>query len=230
MKTYQIKIELKSDALIGSGEGFGTIINSDVVFDDLGLPMIPAKRLKGCLRDAANEVCHMLQQAKIEIFKDSSLSQSEKNEYEKVANIFGRPGQKESTPIYFSNCTIEEYENKRNALCYFKEKYPTLLTADKILSTFAYLRRQTAIGEESGAAQEHSLRTIRVLKKGLVFYGEISLEQEDQGDVNLLALACFNLRRLGGKRQRGFGEVECKILPESIGKDILLQLEALCKN
>ena len=43
----KITIKLLSDALINSGEGFGAIIDSDVVFDDIGLPYIPAKRIKG---------------------------------------------------------------------------------------------------------------------------------------------------------------------------------------
>ena len=63
MLNYQIKIILKSDTLIGSGEGFGSIIDTDVVFDDLGIPYIPAKRVKGIMLESAeelNEMFHVL--------------------------------------------------------------------------------------------------------------------------------------------------------------------------
>jgi CRISPR/Cas system CMR subunit Cmr4 (Cas7 group RAMP superfamily) len=59
MKTYTLKLTLLSPCLIGSGEGFGAVIDSDIVFDEFGIPYIPAKRIKGCLRDSAIEVCEM---------------------------------------------------------------------------------------------------------------------------------------------------------------------------
>ena len=51
MMNHKINVKLKSDALIGSGEGFGAIIDTDVVFDEVGIPYIPGRRIKGCLKD-----------------------------------------------------------------------------------------------------------------------------------------------------------------------------------
>lgn len=47
MAVFTFNLELLSDTLIGSGEGWGATIDTDVVFDDFGLPYIPARRVKG---------------------------------------------------------------------------------------------------------------------------------------------------------------------------------------
>ena len=52
-KQVSMRITLKSDLCAGSGEGFSSGIDQDVCFDRKGLPVIPGRRLKGCLREAA---------------------------------------------------------------------------------------------------------------------------------------------------------------------------------
>lgn len=231
MKTYTLSIKLLSDALINSGEGFGAIIDSDVVFDDVGLPYIPAKRIKGCLRDAAREVCEMLKNAQVISFLN--LYKPEDGEYQIIEKVFGAPGGESPAPVYFSHLTIDDYEKNRQWLeylrnTYTKERHGTgILTRDSILTTFTIIRQQTAINNE-GVADDHSLRTIRVLKKGIVFHGEIHTLENDPNIEKLLALGCLNLRRLGTKRNRGFGEVECRLLDGTREVSIFNELEALC--
>ncbi|MBI5207064.1 MAG: hypothetical protein HY934_04655 [Candidatus Firestonebacteria bacterium] len=144
MKNLKIEIKLLSDTLIGSGEGFGAIIDTDIVFDDLGIPYIPARRIKGCLRESAEQVCEMLK-----IFNIPLKS---------ISEIFGT-GEKPSL-LTFSNLTIEEYEKNRQWLGYFAEEYKNIISKDAILDTFTMIRQQTAL--DKGIAREHSLRTIRV--------------------------------------------------------------------
>ncbi|MFN3531844.1 MAG: RAMP superfamily CRISPR-associated protein [Candidatus Brocadia sp.] len=238
MKTYTLRIKLLSDALINSGEGFGAIIDSDVVFDDVGLPYIPAKRIKGCLRDAARESCEMLKNAQVISF--FNLNKTKDGEYQIIEDVFGGPGRESPAPVYFSHLTIDDYEKNRQWLEYLRDTYTKkhtdnhskeyrtgILTRDSVLATFTTIRQQTAISNE-GVADEHSLRTIRVLKKGIVFYGEIHSLKNDPDTAKLLALGCLNLRRLGTKRNRGFGEVECKLFDGTAEVSISDELEALC--
>jgi CRISPR/Cas system CSM-associated protein Csm3 (group 7 of RAMP superfamily) len=217
MNDYTIKIKLLSDALPGSGEGYGAVIDADIVFDELGIPFIPAKRIKGCLRESANDVCAMLSAS-----GPGSISLKftgeKQDEFDIVKEIFGERGQEKSAPIYFSNLTLPQYEDNFNALYYFKEKYPALVSTEGIVETFTYIRQQTAIEEESGTADNHSLRSIRVLKKGVEFQGTVSLEKQEPGIDHLLQMACMNLRRFGSKRTRGFGEIECRLLKD--GREI----------
>lgn len=207
MKTYRLQVELKSQTLIGSGEGFGAIVDTDVVFDDVGLVYIPGKRCKGVLRDSALEVLEMFELA----IQDAPAPLTPAH----IERCFGLPGQAASTPVAFSNLTLEQYDDNYrwlNALL-AQKKYAGILSRDRILSTFTELRRQTAIDSETGVADDHSLRTVRVLKKGLVFSGTIRIDEDgpQQDILNLLIFACANLRGIGTKRNRGFGEVRCTL-------------------
>ncbi|MBU1100086.1 MAG: hypothetical protein KKA84_06750 [Bacteroidetes bacterium] len=199
MKEYKINLKLCSNTLIGSGEGFGAIIDSDIVFDDSGIPFIPSKRIKGCLRSSAKEVIEMLQEANVSYFSNSNI----------VTDIFGIPGMAESAPVYFSNLFVSDYETNKQWLEYLRQNYPNVISKDTIVEEFTSLRRQTTI--EDGVAKAHSLRTIRVLKKDFEFEGNIQIENNDPEFKTLLVLACANLKHIGTKRTRGLGEVKCEL-------------------
>ena len=49
----RLKITLKSDLCSASGDGFSSLIDTDVSYDKFGFPYIGGRRLKGCLREAA---------------------------------------------------------------------------------------------------------------------------------------------------------------------------------
>ena len=85
MSVFKLNLKLLSDTLIGSGEGWGAIIDNDIVFDDFGLPYIPARRVKGCLRESALEV--------MEMFEQSGISFASRGD---IGTLFGKPGQSES--------------------------------------------------------------------------------------------------------------------------------------
>ena len=197
---YRIKITLESDTLTGSGEGFGAVIDNDIVFDHLGLPYIPAKRIKGCLRQSAEEVNDMLELSKI-------------GERFDIDSIFGEPGCEESAPVFFHNLHLTGYENFRSWLKYYldQKEWKQFLSPEIILDYFTTLRQQTAIDEE-GKALPHALRTSRILRKGNSFFGEINFISDDEHMIEALNLACRNLRYIGTRRNRGFGRVTCELL------------------
>lgn len=214
MRRLTIQITLDSHTLIGSGEGFGAIIDADVVFDDIGIPYIPAKRIKGCLRDSAKDVKKMFSSSGIPFPMDIDATFGVGGEH--AAQVQEQHGQ-----VYFSDFMIEEHDRNAEWLTYLSSdsKYRSLLSRDVIRNAFTTLRQQTAI-DSNGVAQKHSLRTIRVLQRGYRFYGPVEIWAEDHNDiVNCLAFACLNLRNLGTKRNRGFGEVSCRLLDEQ-GQEI----------
>ena len=51
-----IRITLRSDLCAGNGESRGNAVDIDIVLTADGLPRIPARRLNGCLRAAAEEL------------------------------------------------------------------------------------------------------------------------------------------------------------------------------
>ena len=85
---YQIKLTTLSDTIIGSAEAYGPIIDNDIVFDENGFPFIPAKRIKGLFRNAAEDLF------KIEGFKEL-LSIDDSNIINK---LFGDGGKTDSFP------------------------------------------------------------------------------------------------------------------------------------
>ncbi len=220
MKEYTLKVKLVSPALTASGEGLGAIIDTDIVFDETGLPYIPAKRIKGCLRDSAREVQEMFEKSEI-------------NYLPCIEKTFGVVGTKTSALVYISNLYIENYAKNKEWLNYFLKSnaYKAVLSKDRILETFTHIRRQTAIGEK-GVAREHSLRTARVINKGTCFFGDIKTADKDDEIINTIALACLNFRHMGTMRNRGFGEIKCSLHDKKTGTEIPItdKLEGLCIN
>lgn len=220
---YRLEIEFFSSVLVGSGEGFGTFIDTDVVFDDFGIPYVPAKRIKGCLRDSAIEVCEMLKTGGLDYIP--LVEEDSENRFGIISQLFGFPGGDEPAPLYISNLTIKGYEDMLPWINYFTKKYGNFVNPEYVKKVFTEIRQQIAIDEE-GKAKEHSLRTIRVAKKGLVFKGDIELKDDNENFVKLLYLACLNLRRFGTKRNRGFGAVRCRLFDGEDEINLMKELEA----
>jgi len=159
----------------------------------------------------------------IDLNKDSSKC------YTIVSAIFGKPGDKKPAPVYFSNLTIEGYKEITQWLKYLMKLHENIINRESIINQFTEIRQQTAIDENKGVAKEHSLRTIRVLKKGLTFEGTIDMEEENREWLMLLFFACKNLRYIGTKRNRGFGKVRCELYENQKEINFLNELEELCK-
>ncbi len=216
MVELQVMLELKSPVLPDTGEGQGSWIDSDVVFDHLGVPYFPARRLKGLLRESAIEVVEMLECCGSKIFTR-----------EDVAHIFGKRGSATGASTMFANLKLENYQELSKWLAWALKKYEGTISAENIIATFTEIRQQTAIGED-GIAEENSLRTLRVLKPGQVFTGEITCKSKENSAKLLLALACANLRRVGSGRTRGLGKVECRLLEKH--RDLLPEAMAGLKE
>jgi CRISPR-associated protein Csx10 len=197
-------IELLSDTLSGSGEGFGAVIDTDVQYDECGIPYISSKRIKGSLRNSLNDLLIMPAVWKALDFKD------DKGKDKILDKYFGEKGAVQSSPFSISNFVIEDYELVKPWFAFLKTKYSSIFSNEIILSSFTNIRRQTSVDDE-GIALEHSLRTSRVVNKKLKFVADITFENEDLEIEKYLSLACANLKRIGLKRNRGLGEIRCSL-------------------
>lgn len=201
MNSYTIKVELISPLLLGSGVGWGgSLIDTDIVFDDYGLPYFPARRLKGMLRESALEVVEMFQQSGLGWFELSD-----------VDHVFGKKGSAGGASIVFLNLYLTGYGDAVLWLEWALAAYDNILTKEAVLDALTEIRHQTAINMQDGIAEENSLRTLRVLNPGQTLAGSVLVDCPSKTVTGLLALACANLRRIGSKRTRGLGEVGCSL-------------------
>ncbi|MGI6725896.1 MAG: RAMP superfamily CRISPR-associated protein [Christensenellales bacterium] len=197
MKRLRLQITLTSDMLPGSGIGHGAMIDSDACFDKWGFPLIPGKRIKGMLRKAGEEAAQL---------GDTQCSA------ENLKRLFGtavEPGL-----LRVRNAYLQDYQALKNFVEGNGENRH--YSASDISGAYAYLRRQTAVDAEYGKAKDESLRTIRVLRKGLVFVAEMDLYEETLEDT--LSSCVDNLWSLGSMRSRGLGRIHAKILSNDEGR------------
>ena len=178
----KIRIELLSDLCTYSGETYNSLVDMDVIYDEYGIPYIPAKRIKGCLREAALEM--------------QELGVISAEEYHR---LFGKEGNQKST-FWLSNAYIKDYKQILSGLKKFQLK--ELATPQNVLEQYTSMRTQTAVNLENGVADKTSLRTMRVVNKGVVFEAECAVQEEDKKNFrNTVSL----VKHMGVARTRGLG-------------------------
>lgn len=195
-KHGQIRIELLSDLVCGSGYSYAGIIDSDICYDELGLPYIPARRLKGCMRETAESVLYELIST------------------EDVLALFGNTRQQAGDRIILDNARLEGYEEMACALrAAQREKR---VTTQEVLDQYTSVYGQTAM--EEGVAKTGSLRFTRALRqydplmerKRLVFLADITFPSEKEETLRQILQGT---RHIGEKRNRGFGSIVCTLGP-----------------
>lgn len=257
MKSYSLKIECNSAVCPSSGESWGGVIDSDVVYDDIGIPFIPAKRLKGLLLESAIDVCQAMQKVAKEDRKEHWTT-------ENLFDLFGLAGSNRSAPIIMDDAQLKNYNETRIWLQWAQKNLRDLASPMQVLSLFTEFRAQTAIASDhqqvleneiadeflskvqnntdktedqalpaAGVAKPHSLRVQRVLRSGLVFESDIRIirEKSDRGMdyKSLLTLAAAATRHMGLQRNRGLGEIEMILMETNnpVDVDAILAEEVL---
>jgi CRISPR-associated protein Csx10 len=191
-----LEMHLLADAIPGSGEGLAGIIDIDIGSDGYGIPYIPAKRIKGILRESALEL------------SDVGMLQYS------VDDIFGAGGRQEGTAFKISDGYIADYHLYREFFEYaaYDKNLAPLFNKENVLDEFTYLRSRTTIDNETGAAKENTLRTSRVLKRGETFYFQVEFPVEYSEEIDKI---CKVTRRFGLSRTRGLGEIRLSLLNKS---------------
>lgn len=186
-----------SDLCTYSGETYNSVIDTDVVYEKNGIPYIPGRRLKGCIREAALEM--------------KELGFIEQAQYDE---IFGKEGD-QNAAFSLSNAYILNYVGVVNALK--KCKYPDLKSKEKVLGQYTYVRRQTAIDMETGVAAENTLRSMRVIRRGLVFIADCNWTKK-VSKPEILGQAISLVKHMGVARTRGLGLVDIALSDSESGK------------
>ncbi len=191
----RLKITLKSDLCAAAGTGFSSVIDNDACFDRYGLPYIPARRIKGCLREAA---CF--------IDADSNV----------INRLFGTAGGGfgEGGLLRISDARLSGFMEMQ------REIEKNNISPESVTNLFGDVRSATAI--ENDTAKKNSLRFTRVVSKcspfdpsqELAFYSDIELDTDDSSVIEVFKNCCSALRNIGYRRNRGLGSVRCVFCPD----------------
>lgn len=185
----KLVIELRSDLIVGSGEGWGNTVDTDIIYDQYGFPYIPAKRIKGLLKEAALE---------LEEFHILTTGTSE--------NVFGNEENKGHHFVLY-NAFLDHIDEMKDEIDHLKKDYQKYVTIPSVLNHYTTVRHQTAI-DHHGIALANSLRSSRVILKNQKFYADMECEQQD---LELIEKCIKMVHHMGMNRNRGFGEVDLYI-------------------
>lgn len=189
MKNFKLKIELLSDLCVADGGVYNSSVDTDICQDEYGMPYIPAKRIRGCLRECAQELCDWAVDIEPE-------------------KLFGAAGNKANKgKIRISDAHLLGYKDYIQEICNGNEM---VYHPQNVLLNFSSIRSQTAIDDKTGTAKDNSLRTIRVANKGLVFESEVELIDDALEDS--FKSCCKIFRNMGLARTRGLGEIEVSVI------------------
>lgn len=191
---YVIKMELLSDTIFGSGYSIPGSTDLEIVYDQIGLPYMRGKTFKGNLREAAEDLSRALGGDYPTVVKD----------------LFGREdaGLTAWERLKFSDCRLSE-----SIETVLRDKVSDgQILAEEIKEALTEVRTFTSVDSDTGSTMDGSLRSMRVIKKGLVFeldlYSGKELSREEKG---LLAGSILMLKNIGSMRTRGKGNVCCRL-------------------
>ena len=208
IRKARIEIELQSDLCSGSGYSYAGVVDNDVCYDDQGLPYIPARRIKGCMREVL----------------ESLLYVKYPNEADK---LFGKSGasdykdRKENRILRIGNAYPAHYEHLSACLAGLigrsEGRGSYEISVQDVLERYTHVVGQTRM--KNGVAKDNSLRYTRVvnrfdpIKEGenIRFYADIDFDEAVSGEVEDILAA---MRHIGLMRNRGYGAVRCRLLGE----------------
>ncbi|MDR1321968.1 MAG: hypothetical protein LBK56_11170 [Gracilibacteraceae bacterium] len=180
-----IKVTLLSDLCPASGDGFAGFVDTDVCFDDKGLPYIPGKRLKGCLRECGLDI----------ISVDGSYVAA-------FAKLFGETGKLVPGALNLGNGRLAGYDNIASAIGGAHRS--------ELAEIYTSIRSRTKM--EDGKAAPGTLRTARVLNKAQIYEFPVSLADDAKTETyGFFEMCVKSLRWMGLNRSRGLGEIKCAV-------------------
>ncbi|MCD1276656.1 RAMP superfamily CRISPR-associated protein [Streptococcus sinensis] len=197
MKILQLTIELKSDMCCGTGTGDGVQFDTVSAYNDYGLPYIPAKRLKGLLREQAEFLiaCDPKNKGFVEI-------------------LFGKGEQ--AGALIVNNAEVKDVSNLKEDLDKLFKSQPSLYNPSAVAEYYTVARHATQM--KNGVAKPKSLRTIGAVPSGTIFEATLYLDDSSSSEkVEFLRKCAKLLRHIGLNRTRGYGEAVCTLEEQENG-------------
>lgn len=187
-----IQIELLSDAAFSRGEGTAGVVDIEVEHDELGLPFLGGKTLRGLLLDSWLSMQHC--------FPELSTS---------AQRIFGIEADfNKSSILHIGDAVVDRVTRKWIEAAEFRPKPHYRISPMNVLEALTDIRRQTSEERITGAPAETTLRSVRVIIRDLKLQAPLYwLSVPTNDDFRCLSLALLATRHAGLGRNRGRGYI-----------------------
>lgn len=212
------KIKFLSEYHIGDGFSFPGVVDNTIMKDGEGRLIIPGHTIKGIIRDALENL--------LSYYKIPFCNGTLKNSGELcgvnldgkcfICQIFGSPFSKSN--FYFNPAV---YDKKyRDGIV--KEAVEDLLKKSQFR-----ISAHNKIDRETGRATEKHLFTYQLGNSAEVFYGEITdiahlNDNVEMERCEVLLIAALRLvRKIGGRRRKGWGRCLIEIIEPTNWKEIV---------
>lgn len=187
-----IQIELLSDAAFSRGEGTAGAVDVEVEHDELGLPFLGGKTLRGLLRDS------WLSMEFSGCFPELSLS---------WGRVFGAEADfGERCIVRIGDATVDG--ETRRWIEAAETRKDSLISPMAVLEALTVIRRQTSEDRITGAPAKTTLRSLRAVVRGLTLQAPLYwMKKPTPAEIRCLALSCLATRHAGLGRNRGRGHI-----------------------
>ena len=216
MNLYYLTFRLQSDSLFGRGDGVAGLVDAEVKHDSYGCPYFGGRTIKGILVNECADILAALPPLARSTWEGAALS------------LFGQPGSSDDDAALLRIGPAQLPQELRSAIRQDMDAERPSLTRESVLNSLTALRRETAIDPHTGVADDHTLRTMRMILRQTVFEAELNLltdTNETQKRQLLLLAACVKaFRRVGTSRNRGHGRLRDVALLDGDRQPILESL------
>jgi len=185
-----IQVELLSDAAFSRGDGTAGVVDVEVEHDELGLPFLGGKTLRGLLLDSWLSMQHCFPE----------LSES-------ARRVFGIEADFEECCILrIGDAVVDSETRKWIEAAEFRSEQR--ISPMNVLEALTDIRKQTSEERSTGAPAETTLRSVRVVIRDLKLQSTLCwLNEPTDADLRCLSLALLATRHAGLGRNRGRGNI-----------------------
>jgi hypothetical protein len=188
----RLSVELLSDATFASGEGTPGLVDLEVTATRDGLPYLRGKTLHGLLRDAWLAMRGAFPE----------LAEAGKR-------LLGIEGDRDETALLRIGDAHLDSETVAWAR-YAVSRSQSPLHLQEILGSLTDIRTQTARSRSTGAPEDGTLRSSRVILRGTTFHAPLTFDPAPGSEeLRCLALCVLATRHGGLGRNRGRGLLRC---------------------
>ena len=185
-----LQLELLSDTTFSRGGGTAGMVDIEVEHDELGLPFVGGKTIRGLLRDSWLSMQ--------EYFPE--LSDAAERVFGPEADFSGR------SILRIGDAVVGAKTRKWIEQAETREHHP--ISPLIVLQALTDIRHQTSEERETGAPAKATLRSVRVVVRGLKLEAPfLWLADPGENEIRCLALAVLGTRHAGLARNRGRGHI-----------------------